>query len=933
MTADISRDRRPNALARGYSGLVMQQGRLSTDSDWNEAFAIARHRQEAGHATTFGPSGTSKPAPGFAISASAGGFTIAAGTYWVNGQPVNNPAALTHDAQPGQAAFPAGIANGAEVLIALETWNDTITPLDDPRIAEPALGGVDTAWREVTRWRVRARQVTLSASQRAQLTKESRCGMLLAPDIAANAQGRMRATTALPGTVTTDDCMIPPDSGYVSQENQTYRVQIFQGGNRASARVVFSRENGSVIASLRQNAGQFTLGDMRQDDGLGFATGDIVELFDDRLRAQAQPGTLHRLTLTGGVATFDPALPGFAALVNPRLRRWDQRPAGNALSLDMASGRVRLERGLEVEFTDATYAAGQYWIFEARAATGQPVWPPVAGGQTSVPPMGGNRTSAALALATVAGTGLSQLIDLRAIVPTLSCLTAADIRFDATNCAFQAETVQQAIEALCQRGSGLCSVTVRTEAELRAAVAAMGPGESIRICLTGHPIPLAATVRIAGLGHVTLSGAGPQSKLTIAGGEMAVQVVDCASFDAHDLTIIADGFGTSGRFEHRSGGLAAQGCARVRYERVAVTVGHGLDRNACGLSTTSCAEVTVRDCRLTVGQMQIGLQVTGSERAVIEDNHITVLTDTAPTIPLTDDPVIIGRLSRGLMWFSQRNYRSVTPDGDEEDFVLGDRRGRSDTVQVSTRQSSVAMTALFGIAETLAAVFAENDSERGIGANRMRQVLRDYLNRALRNNGRLDVGRQTWTVFEPRDLDLATAPMMAQGIVVAGATIEDVQIRGNRIFAAQEGIRIGASSRGDKEVDWTAGTPPPNLIKRAIVADNRIHIRPVSAVTNAFGIYLGHADRVNCDRNEVTAPVTRSKFLATRPHFGLHQYGWRGPLLSWQANVVEHCGRGYLVAPDLSVDGRRWVLRDNAAEACDEDRLLARGVFWNPIGT
>jgi hypothetical protein len=926
-SADLSRDCRQNALARGYSGVVMQQGRLSTDSDWNEAFAIAADRSESATAATMGPSGTLKRVPGFGISAGPGGFGIAAGRYWVDGLRIENRASLTFDAQPGQAPFPAGLAANATALVWLEVWRDTVSATDDRRLADPALGGVDTALREVPRWRVRLSPVTLTVAERQALIDRSRCGALIAP---TGTPGSLSVSVMPAGSMPTDDCMIPPEAGYVSQENQLYRVQIVEGGPRATARFVWSRENASVTASLRQDAGQFSLGGTRPDDGLGFHTGDIVEVYDDRLRAQGLPGNLHRLTLTNGIASFAPVLPAFGPMVNPGLRRWDHRPAGADTSLALGNpvgDPVALERGLQVSFGPGDYVAGQFWLFEARAATGQPVWPPVVGGPVAVPAMGGGRQGVALALARIAGGTLADVVDLRALAPSLACLAAEDIRFDDSACAFDATTVQQAIEALCQRGGGLCTVTVRTEAEFRAAIAAVPVAGSIHLCLAGVRIALTAGLVVSGLGHVTLSGAGPQSQLVLANNEAALLVDSCESFTLRDLTVRAGGHGQQGRFNGRMGAVSARNCPVVRIERVEAAIGHGSDRNACAIASFDCAEVTVRDCRLSVGQLQIGVQLINAIRAVIETNMIAVLDQLAPTSAPINDPVVLGRVSRGLLWFSRRDYRTVTdPNGDVQ--PLNDLRGRVERGTARTERAAVEFETYFGISEPLVAAFQDNDAQRDIGADAIRRVLRGYVARAIRNGGRLDLANGNYTLFNPDDITLSGSPMMAQGIVVAGATVDEVIIRANLITDAQDGIRIAASARSSGDIVELTPQRPTLRIRRAIVSDNRLSVQPVSAVTNAYGITLGSVDRVNCDRNEVAFPRSRSRFLRTQPHHGLHQYGWRGGLFVWAGNIVANAGTGYFVGPDLETEWR-GILRDNSAEDCGVEHRLTNTVVWN----
>ena len=51
-----------------YSGVLMQQGRVQLDADWNEQQAINRHRAEAESADVIGLSGAPRNSPGFRIT-------------------------------------------------------------------------------------------------------------------------------------------------------------------------------------------------------------------------------------------------------------------------------------------------------------------------------------------------------------------------------------------------------------------------------------------------------------------------------------------------------------------------------------------------------------------------------------------------------------------------------------------------------------------------------------------------------------------------------------------------------------------------------------------------------------------------------------------------------------------------------------------------
>ena len=51
-----------------YSGVLMQQGRVQLDADWNEQQAIARHRVGTESADVVGPAGAPRTSPGFQIT-------------------------------------------------------------------------------------------------------------------------------------------------------------------------------------------------------------------------------------------------------------------------------------------------------------------------------------------------------------------------------------------------------------------------------------------------------------------------------------------------------------------------------------------------------------------------------------------------------------------------------------------------------------------------------------------------------------------------------------------------------------------------------------------------------------------------------------------------------------------------------------------------
>ncbi|RQP04700.1 MAG: hypothetical protein D1H97_16570 [Paracoccus sp. BP8] len=947
MTGDFSRWRGPNAKHRGYSGVLMQQGRLYTDSDWNENTAIQTERMESALARVIGPGGTPKAAPGFAITAGAGGFGIGAGSYWVDGVRVENPAPVSYADQGGGLNLePLAeiVQDGAEMLIHLELRKDEVSALQDGLLADPALSGVDTAVRERAHWRVAIRPVTLTDAERAEIVARAGCGH--APDFPdwRPGTGRMSAGTAPAADLPDDsDCLIPPDAGYLSQENQLYRVQIVRGGTRAQARFVWSRENGAVAARLGRNeGGEFILLGAREDEALGFPSGGWIEVQDDRDTALGRPGTFTRMTLTEGVATFSPGIGNFDQMVNPRIRRWDHGGA-SALGLPLTGAPTLLERGVQVAFTDGSYVAGDAWMFEARAATGAVVWPPYPGAaDEAVPPMTWGVRRVPLALARRAGDGIAQITDLRATFPALTCLQAEDVGYDDSATGLGAETVQEAIEALAGRsGQGLCTALVRNRDELRAAVEALRPGQSIRLCLTGGNFQLQQTLRLERLGHVIVQGTGPQTVVSVAEGEAALLFRGCASVRVADLSVNGGPNGDGGRRGGRHGALTMLGCGDISVERVRARCRPGPDRaSACIASIGTLGrrqEVRVRDCAFKVGQAQIGLLIVGAWRALVQDNSFVPLPgrEGSAALRLATDRRILARIRRGLLRFGsldvQPDLTAYQTDGRQlqgrpislPELIFGGSLGEVPLY----RRGTVILRGDPEVLRLLATLAPGGARGRITEPAEMRRRISNLITEAATNQGRVVFNGRPLRLLRPEIFRTAADAYIGEAICIAGPAVEEAQVSGNRIEGADCGIRIAASSARDEVPPRWRDHRPGNAIRHALVNGNTILLRPASTATPAFGLFMGHGDRLLASQNSVLGEDQPLRGDLPSPHFGFCQFGWRGDQLVWSENRAAQLTNGFAVIPALrEARAGIWRLRDNAAPDTLRAYVVAAGV-------
>jgi hypothetical protein len=419
-----------------YSGVLMQQGRVQLDADWNEQEAIQRRRTQVEARDVIGRCGAPEDDAGFEIAIAANKLTIGAGRFYVDGLLAETETDdLAYEAQPDlpdppswtDALTTAGTNFG---LVYLDVWERHITPLDDRLLREVALGGPDTATRIRTVWQLRVLPLAAvgdlaeleslraeRAAVQAKLDETIAAGgdtdelvALLAEidkkiadleahpdcddqldewdDLVANPERRLNARSQPPTNVD-GPCVVPPSAGYRRLENQLYRVEVHKGGPRSTATFKWSRDNGTVVTALERISGKdVVVHDLGPDDVLGFADGQWVELTDDATELAGLPGQLFQIdTITESQRTITlKAAPTPLASVtggvdpqrHPKLRRWDQKTTAgtNANGVAMASGWMPLEDGVEVQFSNATFRTGDYWVIPARTATGDLEWPP-----------------------------------------------------------------------------------------------------------------------------------------------------------------------------------------------------------------------------------------------------------------------------------------------------------------------------------------------------------------------------------------------------------------------------------------------------------------------------------------------------------------------------------------------------------------------------
>lgn len=433
-----------------YSGVVMEQGRVQLDSDWNEWLAELARRMQAGTLDILGRAVYPATTPfAFQItvttdSSGANHVNIGPGRMYVDGLLAENHgpqasaqwdpalAELSGSPQP-PGASPTGTTDYTEqiyypnvtlpsgngpFLAYLDVWKRAVDYLVDPTLVDAAVN-VDTTGRVQTVWQVKL----------ASLPSGATCSSAEAnPPWPGPSLGQL--TNGYAGTGSSGPCCMTSGTGYTGMENQFYRVEVHKPGIAATgntypltgtgtATFKWSRDNASVETgvtliqpvtnSLNNNAAQLTVLSLGRDQVLGFAPGNWIELLDDDLELNGEPGELHQIdsvdfsarTITLVDLLQTPAnfpVNGSyqtTASRHTRIRRWDQ--SGQIFQTGPAAGQTTvwvdlgatgstgdipvpppgttliLESGITVTFgpnASTQFNTCDYWTFSARTSTG-----------------------------------------------------------------------------------------------------------------------------------------------------------------------------------------------------------------------------------------------------------------------------------------------------------------------------------------------------------------------------------------------------------------------------------------------------------------------------------------------------------------------------------------------------------------------------------
>jgi hypothetical protein len=408
-----------------YRSVVMQQGRVNVDADWNEAQLIASEAARLEALDFVGPAGT--PDNGYVISLIPGSFDfdIGLGTMYVGGNRASLPEDLQYSQQQQNDWMDSSNdASWVPVPTAAPTSNEyvylvlreqEVSAVEDSDLKDIALGGPDTAQRTRLVQHIVRLSTTgtdcASALAAAQTTWAGE-GFTLNGDASIGSFAQLQVGFVPPLTAATS-CDPTAQGGYLGADNQLIRVQV-SDAEAGSQCLLWGYDDASflygvTVSSVTPSATTVTLLSAPIDAEHIPQSGQVVEIL---MPAAALSNGQYVAAPTGqiftlGASTYDPdsktlTLPpglnvslygdGTSAHLSPPqlfLRVWEGK-----LSIVPGTPQTLGATGVQVNLTSTNknnvFRGGDYWMFAVRPATPGAVYPDryVTGAQPPEGPRG-----------------------------------------------------------------------------------------------------------------------------------------------------------------------------------------------------------------------------------------------------------------------------------------------------------------------------------------------------------------------------------------------------------------------------------------------------------------------------------------------------------------------------------------------------------------
>lgn len=954
MASDITR--KTFTPRKHYSGVLMQQGRVQLDADWNEQLDIEQYRTHTESTDVIGQSGAPRAVNNgnsFKITIPTSGTDIQIdwGRIYVEGllceleQPTTyltqpqyplpdtsmfNPLPGSPASPPGSPASPVSPAsptsppNGGRLsngtyLAYLDAWQREVNYLDDPQIQEVALGGADTATRLQTAWQVKLLQVSANLNNTDNCDTGYPAWTTLTQTPSGKLNVQIKQTSA-----SQDPCLLPPSAGFRRVENQLYRVEVHRGGTLAQTTFKWSRDNATVETIIEKvQGGVLTVASTGKDEVLNFAFGHWVEMVDDLSDLNQHPQRLYQVIDVKHETrqiTLDVANLTRAGVGKMKLRRWDQSGAAATVNGVSASNDwLDLEDGIQVQFSAGTYQPGDYWLVPARTIKGSIEWPQVGGAFQPQSPLGVHHVFARLALLK-ANNGVVTVADCRKVFHPLTNLHASDIYYDNSGClGSSATTVQEALDILCRRNGSACTFIAQPGPGWESVFSQILPGQDAQICFQAGLYPLSEPVTIARKGNLKLIGAGRATRIVANNQEKGLVFDNCGSVLARDLYVETNRTGSGNiATADLNGGLNFISCKEVQVDTVDLKCGSGRARAATCITVHDADIVRIQNCDLSVGHYQQGLLMVNVKEVFVSQN--TIKTYRRPSIldftTILSDNIIRANFRRALA----SNLR-ITAAREP----LGERN-----VEVNVSNRHIALKTPSSLKDTFKSILTQMPTEITTDAK-----IRKYVDKTVERLLLDEQYRKRFPVFEAYYVNLAknTDAVSTQAITVGGTIAQKIKITDNTIENAMQGIHVAVSHHAPRNVHDHSGS--------VLITNNHIGIKlPANTHRQGrHGIFVGNCKDLLIENNTISLTrLSESDYIFID---GIRVWGILGSRLMIAKNNIHDTGGnpqksfnvGIRVNPiNPIIRGFQWIVMWNAAPS-KQNTVIVKGGAVNVPAT
>ncbi|HEX8082162.1 MAG TPA: DUF6519 domain-containing protein [Jatrophihabitans sp.] len=389
--------------ARGYRGVIGQQGRVSLEAEQNEQRVIDVEERRHELIDIIGPVGT--PDNGYAVSGGTGwdgkGFelTVGAGTMYVGGWRLELETDLGDYDQPDWLDRGRSWRETGREHVLLLVEETDVSAVEDPALYEVALGGPDGAARSRLLQRILRLPTdgqTCAEAMADSVRRWSRQGVTFDPDTTALGSNSRLQVSWEGDPEPVNPCEPSSTGGYLGAENQLIRVQLTRIGRDGTFDVLWGYDDASFLYRVTADASDkpvLTLDRTPVDDYHRPRAGQAVQALRATAELHGGDGVIegYVAALTGEVGVlatpYDPdtktvqfpaALPADYTDPdeNPQLflRIWEELVTdaviGKPISLTGTGMRITITSADEDRLQE-----GDFWCVGVRPSTPTTVYP------------------------------------------------------------------------------------------------------------------------------------------------------------------------------------------------------------------------------------------------------------------------------------------------------------------------------------------------------------------------------------------------------------------------------------------------------------------------------------------------------------------------------------------------------------------------------